>query len=106
MNVSAEENILPSYSKMIQHCLILLDSYREIPMFISNIPIFRLSSYLRFSVCDMTLNNLVSAFSFSICFSLFMGEILMNKAARMANNTFFQGNVINLISSIKNKQCH
>jgi len=89
MNVAADENILSSYSKVIQHCFILVDTYREIPALIPNIPTFRLSDYLRFSVSDMALNNLVSAFSFSVCFSLFLGEIVMNKAARMANNTTF-----------------
>jgi len=89
MNVTADESILSSYSNVIQHCLILVDTYREIPALIPNTPTFRLSNYLRFSVSDMALNNLVSAFSFSICFSLFLGEILMNKAARMANNTIF-----------------
>jgi hypothetical protein len=89
INVAADENILSSCSKVIQHSLILLDSYREMPMLIGNISIFRLSCYLRFSVYDVALNNLVSAFSFSTCCSLFLGEILKHKAARMTNNTIF-----------------
>jgi hypothetical protein len=89
INAAAVENILLLSPKVIQHCLILRDTYRYIPMLLHNIPIYRLSNYLRFSVSDMVLNNLVSAFSFSIRFSFFLSEIFMNKAARMANDTIF-----------------
>ena len=89
MNVAAYENVLSSYSKVIQHCLILVDTYRKIPALIPNIPTFCLYNYLRFFVSDMAIKSLVSAFSFSICFSLFLGEVLMNTAAGMANNTIF-----------------
>jgi hypothetical protein len=97
INAVAVENILPLSPKVIQHCLILRDTDRDAPMLVRNVPIFCLSNYLRFSVSDMALNNLVNAFSFSIRFSFFLGEILIKKQPEWP---------IIQYSSIKNKQCY